>query len=270
MLSDLHMHSFNSDGSATYDELINRAKELKLDAIALTDHDTFAGVNDFLDACKKNNLKAISGIELSTYINTEIHILGYNINPNAQTPIKQELKNLEAARTHRMELILEKLREFKINISLHEIVDTFNTHSISRTHIAILMAKKGYVKSKKEAFELYLNSNRPAFVNFYHFSPFSAIEIIRQSGGVPVLAHPGRLKIDETEIQNLIKKAVNAGLMGIETYYPAHSKNIITLCKKLSDKYNLINTNGSDTHNIDDGLVTDFETEQKTIEVLGL
>lgn len=270
MLSDLHMHSFNSDGTASYSELIARAKELKLDAVSLTDHDTFQGVNDFLNACRKNNLKALSGIELSTFEDTEIHILGYNIDPNSKTPIIKELKNLEKARTHRMELILEKLQGFKIYITLQEILDTFNTHSVSRSHIAILMAKKGYVKSRKQAFELYLNAGKPAFVDFYHFDPFEAIDIIKQSRGIPVLAHPGRLNMDKIDLENLLKKAVNAGLMGIESYYPAHSKNIIDLCKNLAYKYNLINTNGSDTHNIDDGLITDFETEQKTTEVLGL
>ena len=223
MLSDLHMHSFNSDGTATYSELINRAKKLALDTIALTDHDTFHGVNDFLKACKTNNLKAISGIELSTFKEREIHILGYNIDPNSQAPIIGELKNLKIARTHRIELMLEKLRGFKIFITLEEIKKTFNTHSVSRSHIASLMAQKGYVKSKQQAFDLYLSYNKPAFVDFYHFDPYEAIDIIRQSSGIPVLAHPGRLNLDKIDFENLIKKAVNAGLMGIESYYPAHS-----------------------------------------------
>lgn len=270
MLSDLHLHSFNSDGEATYLELIQRAKKLKLDAVALTDHDTLCGVSDFLQECKKHNLKAISGIELSTYKDTEIHILGYNIEPDRPNPLNRELVNLSKARAKRMQMILDKLKQFDINISYDEIIANFNTHSVSRFHIARLMVKKGYVKTKEEAYSLYLGANRPAFVDFYHFDPCEAVEIIDQSGGVPVLAHPSRINLDKVDLENLVKKLTDAGLKGIESYYPAHSKNTIKFCKQLAEKYNLINTNGSDTHNIYDNLLTNFETEPKTIEVLRL
>jgi predicted metal-dependent phosphoesterase TrpH len=270
LLSDLHLHSFNSDGEATYSELIQRAKALGLDAVSLTDHDTFGGVRDFLDECQKQNLKAISGIEISAFKDAEIHILGYNIDPEADNPVNRELGNLARARVKRIKMILDKLKKLNILISYDEILQYYKTRSVSRTHIANLMVLKGYVKTKAEAFELYLSPNRPAFVDFYYFAPQEAVDIINQSGGVPVLAHPFRINLDKTDLKDLVKRLADAGLKGIESYYPTHSNDTINFCKKLAEKYNLINTNGSDTHNIYDNLITNFETEQKTIEVLGL
>ena len=270
MLSDLHLHSFNSDGEATYSELIQRAKALGLDAVSLTDHDTFGGIKDFLKECKKHNLKAISGIELSAFKDTEIHILGYNIDPEGDNPVNRELSNLSQARVKRIKMILDKLKKLNILVSYDEILKNFKTRSVSRTHIANLMVLKGYVKTKAEAFELYLSPNRPAFVDFYYFDPREAVDIINQSGGVPVLAHPSRLYLDKADLEDLVKRLSDAGLKGIESYYPTHSNDIINFCKKLAKKYNLINTNGSDTHNMYDNLTTNFKTERKTIEVLGL
>ncbi|HEY8423261.1 MAG TPA: PHP domain-containing protein [Clostridia bacterium] len=269
-LSDLHLHSFNSDGEADYLDQIKRAKDLGLDAIALTDHDTLNGVKDFLHECKKNNLKAISGIELSCFDQTEIHILGYNVDPSKPSPLVKELANLSQARKNRMIMIIDKLKSLGVHISYDEIIQKYKTNSVSRYHIAKLMVEKGYVKSKEEAYYLYLFPGKPAFVDFFYFDPFKAVEIIAKSGGTAVLAHPGRMRMDSLNLENLVKKLAEAGLKGIETYYPAHSKNAIKFFKQLAKKYNLINTNGSDTHNIYDNSITNFETEPKTIEVLGL
>ncbi|HEY8444251.1 MAG TPA: PHP domain-containing protein [Clostridia bacterium] len=270
MLSDLHLHTFYSDGDATFLEHIQRAKSLGLDAVALTDHDTMSGVKDFLAECAKHNLKAISGIELSAYKETEVHILGYNVEPDKPNPLTLELAKLAAARKERMLMILEKLNKLGVNISYDEIIQKYKTSSVSRYHIARLMTAKGYVKSKDEAFDLYLNPGKPAFVDFFYYDPVQAVDIISRSGGAPVLAHPGRLEMDNDQLERLVKKLTDAGLKGIESYYSTHSKNTINFCLSLAKKYNLINTNGSDTHNIYDNPITIFETEPRTIEVLRL
>lgn len=270
MLSDLHLHTFNSDGDATYLEHIQRAKALGLNAVALTDHDTMSGVKDFINECSRHNLKAISGIEFSTYKETEIHILGYNVEPDKSNPLTRELAKLAQARKKRMLMIIDKLNNLGFNLSYEEIIQKYKTNSVSRYHIARLMTAKGYTKSKDEAFDLYLEPGGPAFVDFFYYDPREAIDIINRSGGVSVLAHPGRLEMDNGELEKLVKKLADAGLGGIESYYSTHSKNTINFCLVLAKKYNLINTNGSDTHNIYDNPLTNFETEPKTIEVLRL
>jgi predicted metal-dependent phosphoesterase TrpH len=270
LLSDLHLHTFNSDGDATYLEHIQRAKALGLDAVSLTDHDTMSGVKDFLKECSNHNLKAISGIELSAYKETEIHILGYNVDPEKTNPLTRELIELAEARKKRMLMIIDKLNKLDIDISYDEILQKYRTNSVSRYHIARLMTTKGYTKSKEEAFALYLAPGCPAFVDFFYYDPCEAVDIINRSGGVPVLAHPCRMELNNDELEKLVKKLADAGLRGIESYYSTHSKNAIKFCLELAKKYNLINTNGSDTHNIYDNLLTNFQTEPKTIEVLRL
>lgn len=270
---DFHTHTYYSDGELSPKELANRAAALKLDYTALTDHDTFFGTDELKSECAVFGIKTITGVEISTYdesnTNTEVHVLGYNIDHKADTPVSRGLVEVARVRLERIEESIAKMKQLGIEINIQEVLAQA-TKALGRKHLAAVMVNHNIVGSVEEAFARYLSSGRPAFVKKFYYKPREAVEAIKRSGGIAVLAHPGRIKTDEQSFENLIIRLKDSGLDGIESYYPAHNIDMIKRFKKIADKYELINTNGSDTHYIKNGVSLNYELEQKTIEVLGL
>ncbi len=246
MEADLHIHTTVSDGCLSPAEAVRLARDINLQALSITDHDTMGGIPEALDEGKKLNIKVIPGVEMSTeYRHKEIHILGYYVdsgNENFQTL----LELLRKSRQKRVKNIIKKLNGLGCTVELEEVANLAREGSVGRPHIARVLAQKGYVSSVKDAFEKLIGYNAPAYVERYKLLPKEVIQLVLKAGGVPVLAHPGLIKNDSV-IYNIIED----GLRGIEVYHPEHSPEEIRKFQIMAFKNNLLITGGSDCHGID-------------------
>ena len=244
MLQDLHLHSTYSDGALTPSQIIIAAGKSGLKLLSLTDHDTMDGAEECIEAGAANNIKVLPGIEISSYFEGEVHILGYNITHSEK--IADALETLKNKRDARNGEIIKKLNNLGYKITMEEIYDN-EEGTVGRYKIAKVLKSKKYVANESEAFEKLLAKGRPAHVSSNRFTPAEAVELIVECGGIPVLAHP-KLVSFYPDLEVYIKTLISAGLKGIECYYPAHTKNdvreLITLC----NKHKLIKTGGSDFH----------------------
>ncbi len=248
MSIDLHIHSLFSDGTLTPCELVKMARKRGLSAISITDHDTLSGTEETLQAAREVNIEAISGIELSVDHNgTYIHILGYLMDHTSKV-LQEKISKLQIARNRRNEKILVKLEALGISISQQEVKTFSKVGQTGRPHIAQALFKKGYVKNINDAFERYLKKGAKAYVSRFVYSAEEVITMIKEAGGLSVLAHP--IQIDPTLIktQKLVDELVTIGLDGIEMYYPTHSAKTRKKIRKITKKHDLIFSGGSDYH----------------------
>ncbi len=245
---DLHMHSRFSDGTDTPEELIALAVEQGATAVALTDHDTVHGIGRFLAAAKEQGVRAISGVEVSTSsASNEMHMLGYCL-AHEDAVLARQLDWIRSAREARNEEILHKLHKLGMHMSWQEVCRHAGDQVIGRPHFARAMVARGYVGSTKEAFSRYLARGCPAYARRRILTAQEAIEIIRGAGGVPVLAHPFVLQVNQLELSDLVKALRDMGLEGIEAYYPQHTADQTRYYVQLAKEYDLIPTGGSDYH----------------------
>ena len=266
MKGDLHIHSVYSDGSFTPLEIAQTAKENGLQVFSITDHDGTGNVQEKINSAKSVGLNYIKGIELSTFNGAEqVHILGYGYDENNNSFLKI-LKNLDEKRTERTEIMLKRLKQYyNIEIAFKEVENT-STESVGSMHIARAMIKKGYVKSVKEAFGNYIGQGQKAYCSEKRQTPKEAIETVLCAGGIPVLAHPGKLTAKGDDQIKLIENIVKDGLAGIEAHYSSHTRNQTEYYINLAKSYKLIITGGSDFHGMGReeriGLpVNDFDSE---------
>lgn len=267
MIADLHLHSRASDGDLTPRALITTSKALKIPIVAITDHDNISGIDEAIIAGQEKEIKVIPGIELSSYSDIEMHILGYNIDYKSPKFV-EELEKIQKRRLNRNLEIIDNLKKKGINLDYNDI--NRKGSSIGRLHIAQLMYQKGYIAHVPEAFDNYIGANGSCYVKSEYITPKEAIELILDSGGVPVLAHPYRF-IEEGKIKKYIEML--EGLQGIETWYPLHSPAIIEEIKKIAKFYNLITTGGSDFHSPNHGSPlgsANYHLDEKTAEHLGV
>lgn len=245
---DLHVHSTHSDGTCTTQELVDLAIAKGLKAMALTDHDTVAGLEEILAYAKDKDIEIVPGIELSTeYFGRDIHILGLYINPYNHI-FRQHLIAFQESRINRNRKMCEKLAEQGIVISYEELTNAFKGAVITRAHYARYLLDKGYVKSMKEAFERYVGDHCKAFVPREKITPEQAIELILSAGGIPVLAHPILYRMSDANLNTLVASLKKAGLMGIEAVYSTYAPSEERYVKRLAAKYELLITGGSDFH----------------------
>jgi hypothetical protein len=244
MFVDLHLHTTYSDGSYTPDELVKKAKNLGYSAIAITDHDTIAGIKKSLKAGRKHNLEVIPGVEFNTLLDkTEVHILGYFIDYQNKELLNL-LKKIRKERRERIEKMIDLLKElYNFNISLDEIKEICANNILGRGHIARLLTKKGYVRSWEKVFDKYIGNGQPAYVSRNKITPFEANDIIKKANGIPVIAHPGLIEDDNT-----VHQIINYGIEGLEVYYLEHTKKQIENYKNLAKVNSLLITGGSDCH----------------------
>ena len=251
---DLHIHTTASDGTFSPTEVISHAQNIGLKAVAITDHDTVAGSKEALQAGIPPSLGFLTGVEISTapppfYLGSgSFHILGYSI--RLEDPeLSRTLKKLRQARENRNPAILKRLNKLGISLTLDEVREEAGEGQLGRPHIAQLMITKGIVSSLDEAFDNFLGSGKPAYVDKYRIECFKAIKIIVVAGGIPVLAHPGLLHIDnDSQFENLIANLKKIGIQGVEVYYSEHDADQTRLFAELAQRHNLLKTGGTDFH----------------------
>ena len=249
MSSDLHMHTRCSDGLLNPEELVEAAKAAGLNYIAITDHDTVNGICQLYEVGLYPNkgIKIIPGIEFSAHHEVqEIHILGYNIDIYDKN-LTDRLNDVVEGRWDRFSNMIKKLQDMEYDISETDVLEIAgDSTSISRSHIAQALVKKGYFQTVKDCFDEVLEKGRPAYVSHYLLDPKEIIDLIKQSGGIPVLAHPKLIKDD-----NLVDELLKQGIEGVEAFYPKHSPEDTERYLAMANKYNLMITGGSDFHGID-------------------
>jgi len=239
---DLHIHTTYSDSSFTPQEVIEQSLKSDLSAVAITDHDSVDGIEPAIKAADKR-IEVIPGIELSSIENgKDIHFLGYFIDYEEKN-LLQILKRFKTLRVDRAKEIIRKLRNFNIKINFEHILQIVGKGSIGRPHIARMLLKEGYVASYRGAFRRFLADDAPCYVPRYELGQKEAIQIIRDANGIPVLAHPLKLKVAD-----FIPKFIEYGLLGIEAWHPEHNKEAIEYYTEYARKKNLVATGGSDCH----------------------
>lgn len=248
MFADLHLHTNFSDGTYTPEELVSQAGKHGLAAIALTDHDTVEGCQRAAAACKALEIEFIPGAELTAEQNdNEIHILGYFLDTqNAQ--LLSEIAKFQAVRQNRIHEMVARLNALKVPLKAEDVFAMANCRSPGRPHVARALVKAGLCSSLDEAFERFLKKHRPAWVPKAKISARYAIDLIHQSGGLAVMAHPGLNRSDE-----VIPDLVAAGMDGIECFHTKHSTAISEHYLEIADKFNLLVTGGSDCHGMSKG-----------------
>lgn len=248
MIADLHTHSTASDGQYPPAELVKRAKERGLEVLALTDHDTVDGLAEAVSAGEKLGVQVLPGVELSAREHKNFHILGYCFDPAAPAIVRlcQEQRD---SRVRRERLILDFLKTKGLLLSLDEVERFAGGEVIGRPHFAQALAARGYVQSRREAFDRFLDT--PEFwekVPRLEADAKSCIEAIKESGGKVSLAHPYQMKLSNHELEELVEKLTDWGLDAIECYYPKYTPEQQALYLKLAEKIRLHVTGGSDFH----------------------
>lgn len=245
---DLHTHSVFSDGTFSPEELVKLAYESNIKALAITDHDTIDGIAYAREVAKTYNIELINGIEFSAgYNGIEIHILGYFLDVKNEKLLNL-LNQLEKTRDKRNQELANKLNEIGLDISLDYVKSLSPLGLTTKAHFGRAIVEKGYAKTIKEAFSLYLGKGKPAYVERVLISSDEAIKIILEANGTPVLAHPMIYGLSDKELELAIKDLKSKGLKGIECYYPSNSLKQTKLLLSLCEKYNMKITGGSDFH----------------------
>lgn len=245
---DLHVHTTASDGQYTPTQIIQKALEKNLKAIAITDHDTVAGLEEAKKAAENTNLKIIPGVELNiTYHPGEFHLLGLGfttISPSLQTLLETLVQN----RDYRNQAIIKNMQDENIDISIEEIKQDFPNTIIGRPHFAAELVKKGIVKTRQQAFDQYLAKGRKWYVERVGSNLDEAIMAIRESGGLPVLAHPMSLYMSWGKLPDALKDYYERGIVGLEAFHPGARVSECLRLEELGRKIGYFITAGSDFH----------------------
>lgn len=241
---DLHTHSTASDGRLSPAELVEEAVRRGVTVLALTDHDTMAGVPEAAAAAARAGVQFIPGVELNTDApQGELHVLGYLLS-GEEGPFAELLLRRQNNRRRRAHKMVEKLRALGAPVEMEAVERLADGGVIGRPHVGQALVEAGHVADLREAFAKYIDRHGPAYVQRDEaFTAVDAINVILAAGGVPVLAHPGRLA-DEAYIGPLIE----AGLQGIECHYPDHTPEQTARYVALAEAHDLVVTGGSDFH----------------------
>ena len=238
---DLHLHSTASDGQYSPSELVAMALERDLLAIAITDHDTTAGIDEALEAARGTGLEVIPGVEISCDVpHEEVHLLGYYFD-HRHPALQGKLRAMRDARLQRAKGMLVRLAALGFPLPWEMVAELAGGESVGRPHIARAMVRMGYVASTDEAFVLYIGRDGPAYVERYKISPLDAVSLIKAARGLPVLAHP-------LKVTHFLPDLIERGLVGLEVYYNGYSPEDVRGLADLARKFDLIPTGGSDFH----------------------
>ena len=245
---DLHTHTTESDGSFTPEDLILEAKRVGLSAIAITDHDSIAGIKKAAPIAKSLDIELVPGIELSTdYNGKEVHVVGLYID-NENEYFLSKLKEFRDCRDNRNELIVANLQKEGFAITMEELKAENPDCVITRANIARFLYEHGMIPSIQTAFEKYIGDNCKCFVNRFKITPMDAVQLIKTAGGTAILAHPLLYHMSDALLQQLIHEMKAAGLDGIEAIYCTYTPSEERQMKKLAQENGLLISGGSDFH----------------------
>lgn len=249
MAVDLHTHSTASDGSVDPGDLVGMAAAQGLRAIAVTDHDTLEGIPAARVAAGSLPIELIPGVELSLeWTKGGMHLVVLWLEPGSG-PLQDRLQELQDGRDSRNARIVERLRSLDVDITLEEVEREAGTGSVGRPHIAAVMVRNGYVADIATAFDQYLANGKPAYVSRLRLTPEDGIRLSIESGGVPILAHPHTLGIENRfEMADLLERLVSSGLVGIECYYGTYDRAGRAGMTALAHRFGLTPAGGSDFH----------------------
>ena len=245
---DLHTHSVYSDGTFTPEELIAAAQKADLAAVALTDHNTVAGLPRFLAAAEGSGVEAVPGVEFSTdYGDIELHILALFVQPEHYAAITQLMEDAARRKEESNITLIENLNRAGYAISYQEIKDKTPNGQVNRAHIAAALTEKGYTADRQEAFKKLLNPKRGYYQPPVRIGSYEAIRFIKSLDCVAVLAHPF-LNLDEQGLRDFLPEAVACGLDGMETTYSKYTAETTLLAEQIAAEFGLKNSGGSDFH----------------------
>ena len=253
---DLHCHSTASDGTLPPADVVRLAQQSGLSGLALTDHDSIGGVEAAAEEARRIGLDFLAGIEISCEYPPPgtMHILGYGVDPRSEM-LRDLTRRLLEGRDNRNPRIIQKLNELGVSITMEEVEQEAKVTAaeskkpVGRPHIAAVLLRKGYVSSIKQAFDKYLAQGAPAYFDKERLTMRQAMEMIHQSGGMPVLAHPIQLRTEnDAQLERVVKDLVDLGLVGLEVIHSDHDGALVEKYARLAERYGLLKTGGSDFH----------------------
>lgn len=244
MRIDLHTHTTASDGLLPPERLVQLAKDAGVTVLAIADHDTTDALDAAMAAGAALGVEVIPAVEINTDVDahTEVHMLGYFID-HRQGWLQEFLSRLRDGRVNRAAKMVEKLNGLGIPIQFERVRAIAGAGAVGRPHVARALVETGAVRSTEEAFEKYIGRTGPAYVERLKVTPEEAARVILKATGVPVLAHPGWGVREE-----MIPPLVEAGLQGLEVYYPDHTPAMVTRYLEIAERYDLVVTGGTDFH----------------------
>jgi predicted metal-dependent phosphoesterase TrpH len=247
---DLHTHSNISDGTDDPAELVYKAADAGLTAIALTDHDTFDGLQEAAAAADQLGLTLVPGVEISCrWRGASVHLLGYA--PGPSDVLDAELRKARESREHRLGALLARLDELGMPLSTAEVMEYVGrSPSIGRPHIADAMVARGYVENRDEAFRDWLRDGGPAYVDRYAVPLERAVEIVTAAGGAAVVAHPWGRGGQGTLTADVLDRLTGLGLVGIEVDHPDHDAATRSELRRIAAELGLLATGASDHHGL--------------------
>lgn len=239
---DLHAHSTASDGALSPTAAIAAAHAAGLSAFALTDHDTLAGIAEAQIAADACGLRLVPGVELSVHLGKdEVHLLGLHIRD--VDALQQRLEIVRGQRRTRAEAIVAKLNAVGVPVTVEAVLAAADGGAIGRPHVARALIAGGFVKDSREAFDRYLASGKPAYVDKERLEIADGIALIHDAGGIAVLAHPGG-----DGRREMIEPLAKAGMDGVEVRHPSHSRDDELRLTALAEHFGLVMSGGSDWH----------------------
>jgi len=247
--ADLHMHTTFSDGTYTPEELLDHAKEVGLNIISITDHDTLTSTEDVRKMAAERKITLIPGIEFSTiHKEISIHILGYFVDQNSERVVEL-LKHAKGSRQERNRKMIELFKQEGIEITWDELNEVAQEDVIARPHFAELLIRKGIVNERQEAFNKYLADDAKCCPQREELPSDVVIQGINDSGGISCLAHPNVYKLkSEDEFVTYLGELKEQGLKALEVYYSKHNPQKAAFFLKLAKKFDLFPLGGSDFH----------------------
>lgn len=243
---DLHVHSVFSDGSLTPEQLIQEAEQLNLGAMALCDHNTIAGLPDFLEAARASHVQAVPGVELSTeYRGGELHILALFVKPEHYEAVTERVQQMQLRKEESNRSLVEALKRAGIEVDYEAVKAATPNGQVNRALIAAEMIRKGYCESVQEAFRHWLSPKQGYFVPPKRLDAIETIRFIHSIGAVSVLAHPF-LNLEEKDLRDFLNQAKE--LDGMETEYVTFTPEQRKLAREIAEEFGLLLSGGSDFH----------------------
>ena len=245
---DMHVHSAASDGTFSPSALLAEAKKAGLAAMALTDHDTMDGIEEAAEAAEKLDIELVAGVEISAdYKDREIHVLGYYLSkeyPKLKAKL-EEFRNFRDTRNVRM---VQRLQEEGFSITMDQLTEKFPDSVLTRAHISKYLCETGQLPDTKTAFAKYLGENCCCYIQRPKITPVEAVKLIREAGGLAVLAHPVLCNLTPEELKQMIQEMKDAGMCGIEAVYSENTPEDEQNMRKLAEEYGLLVSGVSDFH----------------------